>query len=415
MHGDAFSSNGMTKPFSLSVDHTAPDGAGVPQQSPFEGKHICFVVNADWFFLSHRLQLAQAAMELGAEATVIAGDSGKASEIESYGLRFVPLPIDRPGMNPFRELRTLLALYKAYRRLKPDLVHHVTLKPVVYGSIAARSTDVVAVVNAVSGLGYAFAEHDRASVMRVIIRPLLRIALASSNSLLIVQNRSDFAFFVEQGFAPIERTVLIRGSGVSTKRFRPTPEPPGPAIVILPARMLWDKGVGEFVEAARLLREKGLTEPCFALVGAVDEGNRAVVPRERIESWVREGVVEWWGHRTDMAAVYSRSHVVALPTYYGEGLPKVLLEAAACGRTIVATNVPGCREFVRDGETGLLVEPHNVSALASALERALTEPRLRDRLRMSARRAVVQDFGIARVVRDTMLAYARLLSATAEP
>lgn len=368
---------------------------------------LLFVVNVDWFFLSHRLPLAIAARDAGIEVTIAAADTGKGAIIQSEGFQFIPLPISRKGTGIGGEIQSLLALWRLYRNLRPDLVHHVSIKPVLYGSIIARLIGGFPVVNAISGLGYTFSTVERAGIFQRMVKLLYRIALGHSLSHTIFQNPDDRELFLSLGLIECDRTILIRGSGVDCERFMPVPEPDGGPIVVLPSRLLWDKGVREFVEAARIVR-KGNPKARFVLVGSPDAGNPTAVPEDQVIDWVNEGVVEWWGHREDMPVVLSSATVVTLPSYR-EGLPKVLLEAAACGRPIVATDVPGCREIVRPGENGILVPVKDPVALASAIQRLLDSKELRLTLGQAGRDIVLREFAEQVVVDQTLALYAKLL------
>jgi glycosyltransferase involved in cell wall biosynthesis len=292
-------------------------------------------------------------------------------------------------------------------------MHTVTIKPVLYGGIAARLLRVPSLVSAVSGLGLVFVGGDRkASSVRWAVRALYRLALGHSNSCAIFQNPDDCQHMVDAGLVASEQTVLIRSSGVDVAVFQPSPPPPGPPIVILPARLLWPKGVGEFVEAARLLLQDGVAIR-MALVGEPPPQHRASVTRSMIEAWVDQDLIEWWGYQPDMAQVYARSHIVCLPSYYGEGVPRVLIEAAACGRPIVTTDTPGCREVVRHGENGLLVAPRAAKALADALRTLAQDAGLRVEMGRRGRQRAVAEFSLDRVVAATLAVYQRL-SAAAE-
>jgi glycosyltransferase involved in cell wall biosynthesis len=377
------------------------------------GRRLLFVVNDTAFFVSHRLPVALAAQEAGFEIDLAALDTGGLEKIRAHGIRHHPLAVDRTGINPLRDVRLLCQLIRLIQAVRPTLVHTVTIKPVLYGGIAARLRRVPSLVSAVSGLGTVFVDDDRtSSLVRLVVRALYRLALGHRNSCAIFQNPDDLRHMVDAGLVASEHTVLIRGSGVDVALFQPTPPPPGPPIVILPARLLWYKGVGEFVEAARLLRQDGVAIR-MALVGEPPAHNRASVPRSKIEGWVAQGVVEWWGYQPDMPRVYAGCHIVCLPSYYGEGVPRTLIEAAACARPIVTTDSPGCREVVRHGENGLLVAPRAPKALADAL-RALAEDAGR-RLEMGrcGRERAVGEFSLDRVVAATLAVYQRL-SATAE-
>ena len=372
---------------------------------------VLFVVNQDWFLLSHRLPLARALRDRGAEVIVVGRDSGRAAAIHAEGFAFVALPISRKGLNPFAELRTVLFLVRLYRRLRPKLIHHSTVKPVIYGSLAARVVPDAAVVNTVSGLGYAFLSRDWvARALRPLLRMLYRIALARPHMRTIFQNPQDLKDFVRMSLLREDAAVLVRGSGVNCAEFHVTPESDGQPLVMLAARMLWSKGVKEFVQAVRLMRDAGVSAR-FALVGGPDTGNPAAIPVTQLKAWARERAVEWWGHRQDMPRVLSQASVVVLPSTYGEGLPRVLLEAAASGRPIVATDVAGCREIVRDGVNGLLVPPGDVEALAAAIQRCLGSRQLRAMFGRAGRGLVEAEFAEEAVVEQTLRVYRQAMDA----
>jgi glycosyltransferase involved in cell wall biosynthesis len=377
------------------------------------GRRLLFVVNDTAFFVSHRLPVAVAAQEAGFEIELAALDSGGLEDVRAHGIAYHPLAVDRTGINPLRDVRLLCQLIRLIRAVRPTLIHTVTIKPVLYGGIAARLLKVPSLVSAVSGLGAVFLGGDRkTSLVRSIVRALYRLALGHRNSCAIFQNPDDRRHMVEAGLVASEHTVLIRGSGVDVTVFQPSPPPPDPPIVIMPARLVWYKGVGEFVEAARLLRQGGVALR-MALVGEPPVHNRASVPRSQIEAWVAQGVVEWWGYRADMPRVYSGCHIVCLPSFYGEGIPRTLIEAAACARPIVTTDNPGCREVVRDGENGLLVAPRVPQALADALRELALDPALRIEMGRRGRERAVAEFSLDRVVAATLAVYERL-SATAD-
>ncbi len=371
---------------------------------------ILYVVNVSWAFLSHRLPIARAAREAGYEVHVAAADTGVSSRIEAEGFRFHAVSIERSSIRVDRELATVMALYRLYRAVRPDLVHNLTIKPVLYGGMAARAAGVPAVVSAVPGLGYVFVSDDaRARLLRPLARSAYRIALRHPNARVIFQNPDDRDDFIRSGLVDPRDSVLIRGSGVDLQTFRARQEPNhGPPLVVLASRMLWAKGVGEFVDAARRLREEGVRAR-FALVGDTDPGIPSAVPREQLAAWAESGVVEWWGHRDDMAEVLASSHIVCLPTSYGEGVPKVLIEAAAVGRTIVTSDAPGCREIVRHGTNGLLVPPRDPARLASALRSLIEDPERRRAMGAQGRRIAEAEFSIERVVRETLSVYSELL------
>ena len=368
---------------------------------------ILFVVTEDWYFVSHRLALAVAAQAAGFEVVVATRVGRHGEAIRATGIRLVPFGLARSYGNPLREI---LALVRLYRRERPDIVHHVALKPIVYGAVAAWLARVPAQVNAVVGLGWLFTSTK--GVMR-LIRPAARWILASllrmRGSLTIVQNPDDRALLV-RSHLPESRIRLIRGAGVDTTVFAPAPEPAGPVCIVLAARMLWDKGVGEFVEAARLIRQAGV-QARFALVGDPDNDNPASVPEATLRGWHGQDGVEWWGRRDDMPSVYQAAHIACLPSYYREGLPKVLLEAAACGRPLVTTDAPGCREVVQDGDNGILVTPRDAQSLARAMRKLIEDEKLRHAMGKRGREIMLKDFSSEQVVRETLAIYRELVAS----
>jgi glycosyltransferase involved in cell wall biosynthesis len=367
-----------------------------------------FVVNTDWFFLSHRLPLALALQKSGFEVTVAAAATGEADTIRGYDLQFAAIPLSRDAMNPLREIRTAIALARLCRRIAPDLVHLVTIKPIIYSALSVYSYGSPAIVNAVTGLGSAFATGRRASIRRAILLPLLRAALAAPRSRTILQNPDDVERLVRESVVSRDKAVLIRGSGVDCSRFHPTNRGEGDPLVVLASRMLWDKGVADFVDVARLVRSRN-PRARFVLMGRIDLENPAGIPRTQLEQWADEGAVEWWGYKDDMSVILPCATAVVLPTVYPEGVPKVLLEAAACGCPIVATDVPGCREIVRHNVNGLLVAPHDVGALADAIQAIIDSPQLQRQYGEAGRSIAVSEFSVEHVVEQTMAVYRTLL------
>ena len=373
-----------------------------------ERRKILFVVNDAGFFKSHRLRLAQEALCRGYEPVVVCGAATGEEALGDFGIRCRSFDLSRSGLNPLRDLNTVLVLLRIYRDEAPDIVHHVTIKPVIYGTLASRLARVPAVVNAIPGMGFVFTRRGfGAQIVRSLVNLLYRIALSHDNMRFIFQNREDLQSFVSHTVIPQQSTYLIRGSGVDLDEFPHLPEPDAPVCFVLVARMLSDKGVREFVDAARDVR-KMRPDWRFVLVGGIDPGNPSSLTEAELEIWNAEGVVEWLGHRTDVREVLGESHVVCLPSYR-EGLPKSLLEASGIGRAMIASNVPGCREVVRDGITGLLVEPRDARALATAMLRLGDDPTLRARMGVAARERAVALYSIEDVVHDTFLIYDELL------
>lgn len=371
---------------------------------------ILFLITEDWYFYSHRLPLARAALAQGHEVVLLTNVNEHGDLIRSEGIRVLPLTMKRRSMNPITELRTLRRILAIYRCERPDLVHHVALKPVLYGSFVAACAGFSTVVNALAGMGFLFiSERFSARVLRFWVKLVLRFLLNRGSSRLILQNPDDAEMLVQHGVADENKITIIKGAGVDVSVFVPGDEAPAPVTVILPARMLIDKGVCEFVEAARLLAGEGCNAR-FVLVGGIDIENPASLSEEQLIQWQNEQNVEWWGHRSDMTEVLAQSHVVCLPSYR-EGLPKALLEAAACGKPIVATDVPGCREIVVNEVNGLLVPARDSQALACALRRLVVDKGLRERMGTHGREMVVKEFSERKVVDATIRLYNELLFA----
>lgn len=367
---------------------------------------ILFFVTEDWFVCSHWLPLIIAAKDAGFDVVVVTRINRHVEQITAHGIRVIPFEISRRGSNLFRELTTILRLLGIYRKEKPHMVHHVAMKPMLYGSLVARLVRVPNTINWVAGMGWLFvSKNRRAKMLQVVVRKALGMLLRGTS--VIVENQDDEAIIASLGVA--NRNInLVRGAGVDTSAYAPTPEPEGVQLVVLPARMLWDKGVGEFVAAAQQFRQRGV-KARFVLVGEPDEGNPASVSEAQLMVWQQEGLVEWWGRREDMPQVYAQSHIVCLPSYR-EGLPKALLEAASCARAIVTTNVPGCRDVVRDGDNGLLVEARDAAALANALARVLADPVLRLKMGQRGRERVLNEFSQERIVAQVLAIYREVLS-----
>jgi glycosyltransferase involved in cell wall biosynthesis len=365
---------------------------------------LFLVINVDWFFLSHRLPVALEAKRRGYQVTVVAIDTGCGEEIRSYGLQFIPLPTDRKGINPLKELRIIILLYRLYKRHRPDIVHHVTLKPVIYGSLAARFFTKTRFINAISGMGYIFtAERD--TYLRKLVRRIFKVAFNNPRLRFIFQNEDDKALILSLGVVQPSQCYLIEGSGVDLNQFKFTFENNGkPVQIVYTGRLLRDKGVGELAAAAAILKEKFNGGINVRLVGDVDTQNRASFTREEILVWHQKGVLEWVGFTQNIFAVLSEANIVVLPSYR-EGLPKSLIEACAVGRAIVTTDVPGCRNVVSDQYNGLLVPPKDVVALAHALEKLILNPQLRAEMGQKGRIIAEQKFSIDHVLNKTFEIY----------
>lgn len=372
---------------------------------------LLFFVTEDWYFVSHRLPVAIAAKNAGFDVCVVTRVRAHGARIRECGLELIPLEMSRRSINPLSGLRTIIKLVSIYRKARPDIVHHVAVKPVVYGTVAALVTRVPCTVNALAGLGIIFSSQTiKARLIRPIIKVMFRLLLNRKNSRVILQNPDDVAMMCEEGIVGEQRIALIRGSGVDTDQFQARPEPPGPPVVMLASRLLWDKGVGEFVEAARLLKSQGVSAR-FVVVGEGDPENPSSIPDSQLQAWNDNGVIEWWGRKDNMPEVLAQAHMVCLPTFYGEGIPKVLIEAASCAKPIVTTDAPGCREIVRNGENGYLVPIRDSRSVADAIKKLIDSPELRCEFGRNGRSLVIREFSIDRINRETVGVYQELIKS----
>ena len=363
-----------------------------------------FFANTDWYLYNFRLDLAKFLREQGWEVVFMAPSGNHFSRIEKQGFRLIPFEFSRKGINPFTERRTIERIRKIYQTEKPDLVHHFTVKCVIYGSLAAKKCGIHSIINSITGLGYVFLGTSiDAKFVRKITTRLYRIALKDTQ--VIFENPDDAALFEKLSLVNEKDKNIILGTGIDTNIFLPVPSPDSIPLVVLPARMLWDKGIGEFVEAATIIRRKGI-KARFALVGKKDEGNPSSISYDQLTRWQKEGDVEWWGWQEDIITVLSMSDIVCLPSYR-EGLPKVLIEASACSRPIVTTRVPGCKEVVIDGLNGFLVPLKEAQPLAYALEKLILDKDLRTRMGQAGRERAVELFSTERVNTETFSVYSK--------
>lgn len=378
-------------------------------------RRLLFVVQEALFFTTHRLPVGLAMRERGWEVHVAApADPTVAARITAAGLHFHSIPLGRGGRNPLAELRLLAALFGLFLRLRPDLLHLVSIKPVIWGGLVARLLGLPAVVHAITGLGYLFIRADGGAglIHRLLFR-LYRFALHHRNAVTIFQNPDDLEIFTRERLVPPNSWVMIRGCGVDMRVFCEQPEPAigpdHPLVVMFPARLLGDKGVREFVAAAQLLRADHVNAR-FVLVGRRDPDNPTDVGEAQLRQWIDAGIVEYWGYAEDMPAMLARAHIVVMPSYR-EGLPRGLIEAAAIGRAIVTTDVPGCREVVRHEVNGLLVPVRDGTATAAAIRRLLDDAGLRHRLASGGRAVAASEFSVEGFVVASLTTYDRLLQA----
>jgi len=374
----------------------------------FADCRIALFANTDWYLYNFRLPLAEALRREGADVLLIAPPGPYAARLTDHGFRFIPFAFHRLSLNPLQQASAVARLTGVYRRESPNLVHHFTIKCAAYGSLAARAAGGIAVVNAFAGFGSVFArDASRFQGTRRIVLGTLRLALAGTD--VIVQNPDDQALLTESGLAPPGRVRLIRGSGVNLDRFHPVDRSGrGTLRVLLASRLLRSKGIEVFETVAARLR--GRVDAEFLLAGAPDEGNPDSLRRWELDALAARGNIRLLGHIDDMPALLAAADLVVLPTTYGEGVPRILIEAAAAGLPLVATDVPGCREIVREGDNGRLIKAGDIDALTAAIERILTDAAARAAMG-AASRGIAVDFSETRVIADTVQVYAYALGA----
>jgi glycosyltransferase involved in cell wall biosynthesis len=353
--------------------------------------------------------LAQAAIAQGYRVAVLCRDGQFKKKIESSGVEVFDWRLNRGSLNPLRELVAIWDAIVAMRGFRPNIVHAVAMKPVVYSALASGFTNSASMVYALGGLGFIFSSRrPLAHLIRPILLFLLRWIFSCTKVRLILQNPDDRDLLLSAKVIDSEKVRIIRGAGVDTREFSPQPNSITAHLVVLPARLLWDKGVGEFVAAARSLKNNEVSAR-FVLVGEPDTHNPECISQSQIDDWVAEGVVESWGSRDDMNRVLNQAMIVCLPSYR-EGLPKVLLEAASCGRPIVTFDVPGCREVVVDSVNGFIVPPRDVGALTNALKQLLLDPELCNQMGMTGRQKVLNEFSQEQVAKETVRVWREVLS-----
>lgn len=372
---------------------------------------LLFVVNVDWFFKSHRLPIAMEAMEKGYKVYLACRCIDDKAYLESLGITVYDMPFSRSGSSPLGEIKTLISLLGVIRLIEPDLIHSVTIKPVLYtGLIGRLLKNTPVMVFAISGLGYVFSSRTfRSKVTKMLISPLYKIALNHRRQSVIFQNSLDEKILTK--IANIKRgdRTLIKGSGVDLNRYVFVSEPDSQSVnIVMAARVIKEKGVPEFVNAAARVKEV-IPTARFILAGPVDTENPQAISLSQLQEWEANKLIEYIGETNDIPSLFSSAHIVVLPSYYGEGLPKVLIEAAACGRAVVTTDLPGCRDAVIDGVTGLLIPPRNAEELANAIIKLINDPDSRKQMGRLARDFAVSEFDVAAVVRRHLTVYSKLL------
>ena len=367
---------------------------------------LIYLISEDWYFVSHRLPMARAARDAGYDVHVVTRVVDCGPQIEREGFVLHPIPWSRGSLHPMRAIETVRAVRGLYRKLKPDIVHHVALVPSLIGSMAAWGLPIVK-LNALAGLGYIFSSGSpKARLLRPLATSVLRTLLSRPDSFVLVQNPDDEAVMTKLGIAR-DRIATIAGSGVDTEALRPMPEPEGPFTVGFVGRLLEDKGVAVTVRAHERLRKRGLALRTL-LAGAPDPANPASIPSRTLDEWRNSEGLELLGHVSDPASVWARAHIAVLLSRR-EGLPKSLLEAAACGRPLIATDVPGCREVARPGVNAVLIPIDDDLALADAIDTLAQDAELRARLGAASRTLVEREFSSARIGAEIVALYRKLL------
>jgi glycosyltransferase involved in cell wall biosynthesis len=372
---------------------------------------LLYVAPEASFFVSHRLPLARAALKAGYQVFVACPTSKDVPVILDAGMEHLPLPLPRGARNILAELTSLVSHFRLIRRLRPDLVHLVTAKPILYGGLSARLMKVPS-ISAITGLGFVFIRRDlKARLLRQGIKLGYRLVLNRKSNHVIFQNPDDRDLFADMGLTSHCAISLIPGSGVDLKLIRFETLPKSPVVVLMPCRMLKDKGVVEFANAARILRSKGCNAT-FRLLGDPDTGNPTSVTLAEIDAWVEEGIVEWQPHTKDINSALAKAHIAALPSYR-EGFPKTLVDAAAAGRAAVTTDVAGCRHAIIPGKTGLLCKPRDAESLAEVLEVLITNTQMQRDMGIAARQLAEDIYSIDTIIDQHMNIYDSLL--TTEP
>lgn len=373
-------------------------------------QRLLIIVNDPAFFLSHRAPIALAAKEEGFEVHIATAHGEASEKIVALGLNYHTLPMSRSGINPVSEIKCLISLYKLIKSVNPHIVHLVTIKPVLYGGFIARILRTPAVVAAISGLGSVFvAQSIPRKIRKYFVLLIYQFSLGHKNIRVIFQNPDDKSKLLSADVIHEEKTTMIRGSGVDLSLCPVKDEPEGTPVIAMAARLLKEKGVEIFVNAARLIHARGIAAR-FLLVGATDQGNPSSVTTEEIDSWVEENIIEVTGFRSDIPQIFSDAHIITLPSFYGEGLPKVLIEAAACSRPVVTTDNPGCRDAIEKNITGLLVPTKDAIALAGAFEKLLLDKALRIKMGKAGRNLAEREFTIESVVNKHLSIYSELLT-----
>ena len=355
-------------------------------------KKILFIVNAVWYFRLHWLPLAVCIKKDGFEVYVASSnEKGEKKYIENTGIKFIEMPFQRQSMNPIRGFKSFIGIIRLIKETRPDIVHNITIKPVILGTLASRILSIPFIVNSVTGLGYTFIRPGFFGLLlRNAIKFIYRVLFTRKRLMVTFQNSEDRSLLYSNRRSFPESAIVIKGVGVNTTKYKQTPIPLDNNIVILASRLLWDKGVKEFVNAAKYLHENNVNVQ-MALVGEPDEKNPQSVSEDELYEWSKEKYIEWWGFQKNMPEVINKASIVVLPSYR-EGLPTILIEAASAGRPLIATNVPGCNEVVKNGINGFLVPVKNHIELATTIQKLITNNTLMTTMGENSRRIALNEF-----------------------
>lgn len=372
-------------------------------------KRLMVVANWDWVLYNFRLPLLKSVKDEGVDVRLVCPDGQYVEALRAEGFRWLPWRMDRESMSPLRELKAVLDLLRLYRRYQPYAAHHITIKPIFYGSIAARLANVPAVINNFTGLGYLFSDTAKAKWLRIFVLPVLRWALRKQNVTTVLLNKEDQQRLVSEKVISHESSKVIPGDGVDLDRFHPPVEQgqsEDELTIVMASRLLWDKGVAEFIESAKRVME--LEENIrFWLAGKPDPGNPSSIPQARVDDWQEEGVVEILGHRDDMSSILRDADIAVLPSYH-EGVPVFLLEAAASGIPLIATDLEGCRMIIEDGKNGFLVPKRDVGELTRRLLTLIQDRELREKMGRHSREIVEKNYNQGQILNQFLSLYRSL-------
>lgn len=370
---------------------------------------ILFIVSEDWYFISHRLYLAQSAIKEGYEVALLSNFSKHKNRINEEGIISIEWGLKRISKNPINELKAIITTIKALRDFKPDLIHAVAFKPIIYSSLASMLTGMKNCVFALAGLGGVYTSKKmRSQLMVLILKPALRFFLKGKNSKLILQNPEDKNAILSNKLIREDNIFLIRSAGVDTKHFSFEKIPYKPPKIILSARMLWSKGIKDFIKCAKIInKDTKIAE--FVLVGSPDKENSDAIPIKFLEDLNTKKIITYLGYRDDMNSIYKNATIICLPTLYGEGVPKSLVEAASCGRPIVTYDMPGCREIVINKKNGFLVKPGSINGMVSAIKCLIYDKKLCTKMGQEGRKIVMKNFTQEKVAFETIEIWKKLL------